>query len=89
MVGPAPSNKLSWTMVTVTGRYDAAHVVLARSRSVNSDVGFEVITPLVLADGTAVLVDRGWIAPSEQGAAQLPAVPPPPSSALPSQIRLA
>ena len=47
--------------VTVTGRYDPAHEILARVRTLHDNVGFEVITPLVLADGTAVLVDRGWI----------------------------
>ncbi len=79
VVGPVPSEQLAWTMVTVTGRYDAAHEILARARTVNSDVGFEVITPLVLADGTAVLVDRGWIAASERGASEPPNVPPPPA----------
>jgi cytochrome oxidase assembly protein ShyY1 len=79
VVGPAPSASTSWTMVTASGRYDATHEILARARSVNGEVGFEVLTPLVLADGTAVLVDRGWIAPSEQGAAHVPTVPVPPA----------
>jgi cytochrome oxidase assembly protein ShyY1 len=79
IVGPAPTGETSWTMVTVTGQYDRTHEILARSRSVNSDVGFEVLTPLVLGDGTAVLVDRGWIAPTEQGAAAVPTVPAPPA----------
>jgi cytochrome oxidase assembly protein ShyY1 len=79
VVGPAPTADRSWTMVTVTGRYDGSHEILARSRTVNGQVGFEIITPLVLADGAAVLVDRGWIAPSQQGAGQLPTVPKPPT----------
>ena len=29
----------------------------------NGAVGFEILTPLVLADGTAVIIDRGWLAP--------------------------
>jgi surfeit locus 1 family protein len=35
-----------------------------------------VVTPLVLSDGRAVLVDRGWIAAGESRA-QLPQAPPP------------
>jgi cytochrome oxidase assembly protein ShyY1 len=79
VVGAAPSAGTSWTMVTASGRYDPSHEILARARSVNGEVGFEVLTPLVLPDGTAVLVDRGWIAPSEQGAAHVPTVPGPPA----------
>ena len=79
VVGPAPSADMSWTMVTVTGRYDAKHEILARSRTVNGQVGYEILTPLVLADGTAVLVDRGWLAPSDLGAAKAPTVPTAPT----------
>ena len=60
-VGAAPAAEATWSVVTVTGRYDQAHEILARIRTLHGTVGFEVITPLVLADGTAVLVDRGWI----------------------------
>jgi len=39
-----------------------------------------VFTPLVLADGTAVLIDRGWVpVPSTGGATALPDVPPAPA----------
>ncbi|MEH1101706.1 SURF1 family cytochrome oxidase biogenesis protein [Micromonospora sp. CPCC 205561] len=79
-VGPPPAEEKTWTKVTVTGRYDPANVVLVRGRSVDRTVGFEVLTPLVLADGTAVLVDRGWIPPVRGGDAtaqpDVPAVPP-------------
>lgn len=69
----------AWTRVTVTGRYDPAHEILARSRTVEGRVGFEIVTPLVLDDGSAVLVDRGWIPPAEAGAAAVPVVPPAPT----------
>ncbi|MDO3702098.1 SURF1 family protein [Micromonospora sp. C28SCA-DRY-2] len=77
--GPAPAEEKTWTRVTVTGRYDTANVVLVRGRTAENRVGFEVLTPLVLADGTAVLVDRGWIPPAPGGAVaqpQVPAAPP-------------
>ena len=70
----------SWTRVTVTGRYDTANEILARGRTVDGKVGFEVVTPLVRADGSAVLIDRGWVpAPQTGGAAALPTVPAAPA----------
>jgi cytochrome oxidase assembly protein ShyY1 len=77
--GKAPPAATAWTRVTVTGRYDDASAFLIRSRSVQSQVGFEVVTPLVLADGTAVLVDRGWIPPAAGAATARPVVPPAPT----------
>ena len=47
--------------VTAAGEYLAsAEAKVLRSR--NGVSGFEVLTPLAMADGTAVLVDRGWAA---------------------------
>ncbi len=31
------------------------------ARSLNGNAGFHVVTPLVASDGSAILVDRGWI----------------------------
>jgi cytochrome oxidase assembly protein ShyY1 len=67
----------AWTKVRATGRYDHANQILARARTLEGRVGFEVVTPLVLADGSAVLVDRGWLAASPGGSGP-PAVPPAP-----------
>jgi cytochrome oxidase assembly protein ShyY1 len=77
--GPAPGEDLAWTKVTVTGRYDPAHEIQARGRTVDGRVGFEIVTPLVLADGTAVLVDRGWVPPAAGGAIAAPATTPAPA----------
>jgi cytochrome oxidase assembly protein ShyY1 len=77
--GPPPPTAAEYTRVTVTGRYDSGNVVLVRGRSVNSRVGFEVLTPLVLADGSAVLVDQGWVPPGPGGATAQPEVPPVPA----------
>ncbi|HEX6500082.1 MAG TPA: SURF1 family protein [Micromonosporaceae bacterium] len=78
-IGSPPAKDQAWTKVSVSGRYDPAHEVLARGRTVNDSVGFEVVTPLVLADGSAVLVDRGWIPPAPGGAFARPDVPPAPT----------
>jgi cytochrome oxidase assembly protein ShyY1 len=76
---PLAPDQAAWTKVVVTGRYDPAHEILARARTVGGRVGFEVVTPLVLADGSAVLVDRGWLPPSDAGAATAPEVPAAPA----------
>jgi cytochrome oxidase assembly protein ShyY1 len=78
-VGPAPSAAAEWTRVRLTGRYDFSHETLARGRTVEGSVGFEVLTPLVLADGSAVIVDRGWLAPPPGGALVKPDVPATPA----------
>jgi cytochrome oxidase assembly protein ShyY1 len=79
-VGRPPANGAAWTRVTVTGRYDPAHEIIARERTLDSRVGFEILDPLKLADGSAVLVDRGWLAPAPSGAAiTMPIVPPAPT----------
>jgi cytochrome oxidase assembly protein ShyY1 len=78
-VGAAPTPEAVWSVVTVTGRYDASNEILARLRSRDGAVGFEIITPLVLPDGTAILVDRGWLPAADGGAAVAPTVPPAPA----------
>ncbi len=69
-----------WTMVSTAGRYDTAHQFMVRNRSQNQQPGWYVVTPLVLADGTAVLVNQGWVAQSTTGGATtLPPFPPVPA----------
>ncbi|HEY0697513.1 MAG TPA: SURF1 family protein [Micromonospora sp.] len=77
--GPAPAPERAWTRTTATGRYDPANLILVRGRTVDSRVGFEVVVPLVLADGRAVLVDRGWVPPAPGGATARPQIPPTPT----------
>jgi len=50
-----------WTPVTVTGHYLTDDQLLVRNRPYSGSPGFEVLTPLQLADGTVFIVDRGWV----------------------------
>jgi cytochrome oxidase assembly protein ShyY1 len=77
--GPSPGKSVAWTKVTFAGHYDVSHEIQARARTVNGDVGFEIVTPLLLSDGTGVLVDRGWVPAPDAGALAAPVVPPAPS----------
>ncbi|MCI2237651.1 SURF1 family protein [Paenibacillus sp. TRM 82003] len=67
----------AWTPVRVTGTYDASASVLARNRQHGQSVGYDVLVPLVLDDGTALLVDRGWV-PAGSSSRAPDTVPAPP-----------
>lgn len=55
-----PADAPRYQRVFLRGRYDAEHQFLLDNRSHESVAGVEVLTPLVLEDGRAVLVNRGW-----------------------------
>lgn len=48
----------------VTGHYDIDHQILLNDQVNGQDLGWRVWTPIVLDDGTRVMVDRGWVARS-------------------------
>jgi surfeit locus 1 family protein len=52
---------VTYRRVTVDGTWDARHEVILFGRSLEGRPGNHVLTPLRLADGRAVLVDRGWV----------------------------
>ena len=43
------------------GRWLAEHTLALDNRPMNGRTGFYVVTPLLLGDGSAVLVQRGWL----------------------------
>ncbi|HEX6845174.1 MAG TPA: SURF1 family protein [Actinomycetota bacterium] len=51
----------AYRRVVVTGVFDATHEVILYGRTQEGRPGDHVLTPLVVSDGEAVLVDRGWI----------------------------
>jgi surfeit locus 1 family protein len=67
---------LRYRPLVLSGHYDAAHQVLIDNRVDAGRVGFHVITPLVLDDGRAVLVNRGFVAGGARRE-DVPAVPVP------------
>lgn len=75
--GQKVDEKSEWTRVTATGTYDVSHEVTVKFSTRDGLPGVDVVTPLVLTDGRAVLVDRGWMRTTNTGAK--PTVPPPPT----------
>lgn len=61
--------------VVAEGGYDAARQVLVADRRLAGETGWWVLTPLVLDDGSAVGVVRGWVAAADNPAAAVGAVP--------------
>lgn len=66
-----------WRQVRATGRYDAEHQLVLRLRPLQGEAGSHVLTPLVTADGIALLVDRGFV-PQRGSPGVVPDVPDPP-----------
>lgn len=77
--GRPVTSQTEWKRVTATGTYDTAHTITWRYRTnAHSESGVDIVVPLITADGTGVLVDRGWLASTDQANHPVP-VPPPPA----------
>jgi surfeit locus 1 family protein len=64
--------------VVLRGRWSAAHTVFLDNRQLgDGHPGFFVVTPLVLDDGRAVLVQRGWTARDARERTRLPEIATP------------
>jgi len=68
----APDRQVSledeWRIVEASGTYAVEDTVIVRYRTRNGSAGVDVVVPLELADGTSLLVDRGWFATDNRGA---------------------
>lgn len=76
-----------WLPVEVTGTYLRDEEVLVRNRARNINPGFEVLTPLLLANGDVFIVDRGWV-PTGDRQNEPDAVPAAPSGEVTVVARL-
>lgn len=56
-----PAEDDEWRVVEATGTYDTSQQLLVLYRTRQGSPGVDVVVPLVTDDGTALLVDRGWV----------------------------
>lgn len=64
--------------VRLRGQYLAESTVYLDNRQMRERPGFFVVTPLALPDGTAVVVQRGWVPRDPVDPTRVSAPPPPP-----------
>jgi cytochrome oxidase assembly protein ShyY1 len=67
-----------WRRVTATGDYADDETIVVRYQTREGQSGVDVVTPLITEDGTALLVNRGWLATGNVGTTR-PDVPAAPS----------
>ncbi len=72
----APADE--WRIVEAIGTYAVEDTVIVRYRTREGAAGVDVVVPLELGDGSSLLVDRGWFATDNRGAASAD-VPEPPA----------
>lgn len=72
----ASTSAMEYRLVSLRGSYVVEEEVILQARSRDGISGHEVLTPLVLADGSAVVVNRGWVPIDTEGPPVLEATPP-------------
>ncbi|MFM7537164.1 MAG: SURF1 family protein [Acidimicrobiales bacterium] len=61
LVAGVDKPSVEWRQAAVRGSYDDTATVLIRDRPLEGRPGWHVVTPVRQADGTGVLVNRGWL----------------------------
>lgn len=69
---------LAFRRVRASGVYLVDDEVILQVRSLNGQSGHEVLTPLLLEDGTVVIVNRGWVTIDVAGPPVVGSEPPSP-----------
>ena len=54
-------DEMEYRSITAVGVYDYDNQVALRNQYWENQYGYHLITPLIIGEGIAVLVDRGWI----------------------------
>lgn len=75
-VGTTIDGTNEWTRVLLRGTYDVDRSISVKFTTRDAAPGVDVVVPLRLDDGTAVLVDRGWMKTANSN--QRPDLPAPP-----------
>jgi surfeit locus 1 family protein len=70
------ASALRFHRVRATGEFDAGAQLLIDNKVHAGQPGYHVVTPLKMAGGGVVLVDRGWVAAGPRRS-ELPQAPPP------------
>jgi surfeit locus 1 family protein len=85
---PAEAATQHGRLTSLQGRWQPALTVYLENRQMDTRVGFYAVTPLLLDDGTAVLVQRGWF-PRDQADRTRIVAPPAPAGRVAVQGRIA
>ena len=72
IAGESGNSRSAGRLVTVSGTYDGQSQVLVGDRRLQGRAGYLVLTPLRTADGSAVIVDRGWVPAAGVAATAVP-----------------
>lgn len=81
------SEEYRWRQVVLEGEYRPEEQLLARTRPRGGQVGFNVLVPLVTAEGSVFIVDRGWV-PTGQDRDEPDVIPAPPAGSVSVVVRL-
>lgn len=78
---PADIGELQYRRIQADGTFDYAHqIVLSSQPGPNGEPGAQLVTPLVFANGDAVLVARGWVPQDLVGEVNWPTLQDPPDA---------
>jgi len=75
--GGAVADHAEWTRVRATGTFDTRRQVTVKFTTREGKAGADVVSPLLLPGGSALLVNRGWMA-TENTNARPTKIPAPP-----------
>lgn len=76
LLADASVDDVEYRTATVEGTYVTDDEVILQARTLAGRSGHEVLTPLLLADGSAVIIDRGWVPIDVEGPPVEGAAPP-------------
>jgi cytochrome oxidase assembly protein ShyY1 len=72
----AAVDALAYRRAEATGRFAVEHEVVLYGRTLDGAAGNHLLTPLVMPDGRAVIIDRGWVPIEEDTPPVASAAPP-------------